>query len=132
MGVVAFLRDKQKLEQILYKEEDLVMGNLVETGNGGMKNDDGGGKKKRNDVPVVRIFQRNIARWSSDLTHSTERILEEVEKEQQMRDAVVRELSEEEEGKHVEERKSEKKEEEGSESEWYTPQLYTTQFRVHI
>ena len=69
MDVVAFVRDKKKLERILYEEEDLVMRNLVETGNGGMKNDDEGGKKKRNGAPVVRVFRRNVARWSSDLTH---------------------------------------------------------------
>ena len=62
MDMVAFVRDKKKLEQILYEEEDLVMGNLVETGNGAMKNDDGGGKKKRHGAPVVRVFQRNVAK----------------------------------------------------------------------
>ena len=65
------------------------MGNLVEAGNGGMNNDDGGGKKKRNGTPVVRVFRRNVARWSSGPTYpyrvnylSMERILEETEKEQ--------------------------------------------------
>ena len=56
MDMVAFVRGEKKLELILYEEEDLVMRNLVETGNGGMKNDDGGGKKKRNSAPVVHVF----------------------------------------------------------------------------
>ena len=62
MNVVTFVRDKKKLERILYEEEDLVMGNLVETGNGAMKNDDGGGKKKRHGAPVVRVFRQNVAK----------------------------------------------------------------------
>ena len=43
MDLVAFMMDRQSLEWILYKEEDLLMGNLMETGNGGMKNDDANG-----------------------------------------------------------------------------------------
>ena len=83
MDVVVFVRDRKKLERILYEEKDLVVGNLVEHGNAGMKNSDGGGEKKRNGATVVCIFRRNIARWLSNPTHSTERNLEEVEKEQQ-------------------------------------------------
>ena len=56
MDVVAFMRDKKKLEQILYEEEGLVMGNLVEIGNGDTKNNDEGGKKMGNNAPVVHVF----------------------------------------------------------------------------
>ena len=56
MDLVAFVRDRKKLEQIMYEDEDLVMGNLVEAGNGGMNNDDGDGKKKSNCAPLVCIF----------------------------------------------------------------------------
>jgi len=244
MDVVAFVRDKQKLERMLYEEEDLVMGNRMETtgnnddGNGGKKKRKGGpqlqvvvsnvvsrrdvhlgdfetrGEKRRalgvwvdratryfssnnnnsttdettmnsplekddekkvattttkndhvNDlesssgidveealrdaiagssilisclatfrpsnvwtdylrVPVVRVFRRNVARWSSDPTHpyyvnylSTKKILEEAEKEQQRRDAALRELLEEEEEESLLREGRGNKEEEGFESE---------------
>ena len=38
----------------------MLIGNLVETRNGGMKNDDGGGKKKRNGGPQLQVVISNV------------------------------------------------------------------------
>ena len=73
VDIVAFIRDPLKFEQVLYNNEDLVLGNLINNDDGKRisddDDDDGGGQRSRNGGPKLRVVvgdvvssRRNISR----------------------------------------------------------------------
>ena len=56
VDIVAFIRDPLKFEQVLYNNEDLVLGNLINNDDGKrISDDDGGGRRSRNGGPKLRV-----------------------------------------------------------------------------
>ena len=72
VDIVAFTRDPIKLERVLYNNEDLVLGNLINDDDGkriGDDDDDGGGRRSGSGGPKLRVVVGDLVASSRKNVH---------------------------------------------------------------
>ena len=71
VDIVAFTRDPIKLERVLYNNEDLVLGNLIDDDDGKRigDDDDGGGRRSGNGGPKLRVVVGDLVVSSRKNVH---------------------------------------------------------------